>query len=119
MHRDVSIENILSYNGQAKLADLEYAKKMDDSTSHETPAVGEFTITLRRLLIVSQQGTMEFMSIEVAARLSLFPPVEPEISETELDSSDDEVSLATRATTRVPFSHNHLHDLESLWWVAV
>ena len=23
------------------------------------------------------------------------------------------------AQTEVPFSHNHLHDLESLWWVAV
>jgi hypothetical protein len=30
VHRDVSIGNILSYEGGAKLADLEYAKKMDD-----------------------------------------------------------------------------------------
>jgi hypothetical protein len=47
----VSIGNILSYNGQAKLADLEYAKKMGDLTSHETRAVSEFTITLNQEII--------------------------------------------------------------------
>ena len=35
VHRDVSIGNILSYDGHAKLADLEYAKKMGDLKSNE------------------------------------------------------------------------------------
>jgi len=35
VHRDVSIGNILSYNGCGKLADLEYAKRMGDKTSHD------------------------------------------------------------------------------------
>ena len=36
VHRDVSIGNILFSDGHAKLADLEYAKKMGDSKSHES-----------------------------------------------------------------------------------
>ena len=63
---------------------------------------------------------MHFMSIEVAAQEFLFTP-----SDTTDDSSDfDEQLSATEwdeemAEIDVPFSHNHLHDLESLWWVAV
>jgi hypothetical protein len=55
------------------------------------------------------------MSIEVAAQEFLFPP-ESDTIETEFIIG--EVSN-TNVTTEVPFFHNHLHDLESLWWVAV
>jgi hypothetical protein len=63
---------------------------------------------------------MNFMSIEVAARKFLFPPPDARPSLTELDglfsaAGQDEGT----AQAEVPFSHNHLHDLESLWWVAV
>ncbi len=58
---------------------------------------------------------MQFMSIEVAAQEFLFPPI-PETSETEFFIKKVGV---TNVKTEVPFSHNHLHDLESLWWVAV
>jgi hypothetical protein len=71
----VSIGNILSCDGHAKLADLEYAKKMGDSKSHEMRTVSESCITLScKSLIGSQQGTMQFMSIEMAAREFLFVP---------------------------------------------
>src|ERR1700733_7496950 len=114
VYRDVSIGNILSYNGQAKLADLEYAKKMGDSKGRETRTASEYPITLSgKSLIASQQGTKNFMSIEVAAQEFLFPP-DSELSLAELD---DEFSITGRsvrmAQTEVPFSHNHLHDLGS------
>ncbi|KAN0109362.1 hypothetical protein V8E52_009406 [Russula decolorans] len=32
---------------------------------------------------------------------------------------DEFLGAKRRARRKVPFSHNHLHDLESLWWVAV
>jgi hypothetical protein len=105
----------LSCDGHAKLADLKYAKKMDDMKSHEMRTASESLITLSaNLLITSQQGTMHFMSIEVAANRLLFPP-------TGFSSSEVDGFLGARRTARikVPFSHNHLHDLESLWWVAV
>jgi hypothetical protein len=76
----------------------------------------ESPITLSgKSLIGSQQGTMHFMSVEVAAENFLFrPPPSLSLSLDELDSALDRDGPAT-----VPFSHNHLHDLESLWWVAV
>jgi len=63
---------------------------------------------------------MQFMSIEVAAQTFLFCPSDPGLSLSELDEfvSATEQDEGT-AQTEVPFSHNHLHDLESLWWVAV
>ena len=60
---------------------------------------------------------MHFMSIEVAAQKFLFFPSDPGPSSTELDEETEQDKGA--AQTEVPFSHNHLHDLESLWWVAV
>ena len=46
MHRDVSIGNILSCDGHAKLVDLEYAKDSDDLSSHETRTASESPIML-------------------------------------------------------------------------
>ena len=54
---------------------------------------------------------MHFMAIEVAAMKRLFLPSHPEISA-------EQILNHTPAVTR-PFSYNHIHDLESLWWVAV
>jgi hypothetical protein len=60
---------------------------------------------------------MHFMSIEVAAQKFLFFPPDPEPSLEQIVSATEQ-DVGT-ALTDVPFSHNHLHDLESLWWVAV
>jgi hypothetical protein len=127
VHRDVSTGNILSCDGHAKLADLEYTKKVGDlkSRGHEMRTASECPITLSgKSLIASQQGTMNFMSIEVARQQFLFHP-EPGTSSSELDKlaslTAQDVGTAPRAqaSTDVRFFHNHLHDLESLWWIAV
>jgi hypothetical protein len=58
VHRDVSIGNTLSYDRHAKLADLEFAKKMSDSKSDEMRPASETRFTLSgKSLIWSQQGT--------------------------------------------------------------
>ena len=44
VHRDVSIGNILSYEGGAKLADLEYAKKMDDKAGGHNMRTASVTL---------------------------------------------------------------------------
>jgi hypothetical protein len=72
---------------------------------------------IRISLIASQQGTKNFMSIEVAAQDFLFYPSDPGPSSTGLDETTKQDEGT--AETEVSFSHNHLHDLESLWWVAV
>ena len=60
------------------------------------------------------------MSIEVAAQLFLFVPSSPAGSPSDFD---EYFSTGKREKEMpeidVPFSHNHLHDLESLWWVTV
>src|SRR5882762_1178317 len=72
-----------------------------------------------QLLIVPQQGTMHFMSVEVAAQKFLFQPrFDEDVDITDFMQGVRNTSGIQRTTT-VPFSHNHLHDLESLWWVAV
>ena len=64
---------------------------------------------------------MHFMSIEVAAQKFLFPPSEPESTEFDelVDPTEEKIGASGQPETEATFSHNHLHDLESLWWVAV
>ena len=56
MHRDVSIGNILFYDGHVKLADLEYAKKMGDSKSHEMRTASESLVTLSGKSLIASQN---------------------------------------------------------------
>ena len=71
-------------------------------------------------LIASRQGTMHFMSIEVAAHRFLFTPSVPKPSLADFDKIFGAMKQNVGTTqTKVSFSHNHLHDLESLWWVTV
>jgi hypothetical protein len=118
----------LAYEGEAKLADLEYAKRVGEVKSHEMrTASGSSSNVSNEPLIMPQQGTMHFMSIEVAEQEYLFrPPLpHPDASFTEIMQGIQQTGTrnATSKTqdepTVVLFSHNHLHDLESLWWVAV
>lgn len=70
---------------------------------------------------------MHFMSIEVAEQEYLFRPplTRPDASFTEIMQGIQQTDLknATNKTedkaAAARFSNNHLHDLESLWWVAV
>lgn len=101
MHRDVSIGNILYYDDKGKLADLEYAKKTTSLASHELRTASESPISLSgKSLIVSQQGTIQFISVEATQKIYIFAPL-----------PDCRMSPPL-------FLPNHLHDLESLWWVA-
>jgi hypothetical protein len=67
------------------------------------------------------------MSIEVAAQMFLFTPRRSRPSANFIEKVQEIKQLKERAATNIkqdkpaklPFSHNHLHDLESLWWVAV
>src|SRR6202790_5564971 len=62
---------------------------------------------------------MHFMSVEVAAQKFLFQPrFDEDVDITDFMQGVRNTSGIQRTTT-MPFSHNRLHDLESLWWVAV
>ena len=60
------------------------------------------------------------MSIEVASQMFLFTPsVTPSLTDNGLWGPTEKHVETAQTQTTVPFSHNHLHDLESLWWVAL
>jgi hypothetical protein len=61
---------------------------------------------------------MHFTSIEVAAQRFLYRPSDPRISSMNFEQYLA-MELAAEKVQFSPFCHNHLHDLESLWWVAV
>jgi hypothetical protein len=55
------------------------------------------------------------MSVEVAGQGFLFPPQPKQASNLE----EDVRRRMNQKIISAPFVHMHLHDLESLWWVAV
>jgi hypothetical protein len=58
------------------------------------------------------------MSIEVATQAFLFFRLDQGADSTEVDAFVSAPEQHVKTQTSVPFYHNHLHDLESLWWVA-
>ncbi|EED78862.1 predicted protein [Postia placenta Mad-698-R] len=129
VHRDISIGNSLGFvvNGvlYCKLSDLEYAKRMNDRSGHEI-----------------RTGTRSFMSVEVYDMEYCFLP--SELDETEAQETTPPPSEAdpdqealdwlesfqrgnpvninmpiSKDGPIVPFRYNPLHDIESLWWVAI
>ncbi|KAI5993499.1 hypothetical protein EDD15DRAFT_2518820 [Pisolithus albus] len=92
VYRDIRGSNALRRGEMGKLPDLEYAKHIDDSVTHEV-----------------RTGTLEFMANEVEAQEYLFEPHGGQgRGEGKLPSDDFEC----------PFRFNPLHDMESLWWIA-
>jgi len=62
---------------------------------------------------------MHFMSIEVSAQSFLFAPGQPSDAEAEIRRIEQQGAIQKNEPAELPFAHIHLHDLESLWWVAV
>jgi hypothetical protein len=64
------------------------------------------------------------MPIEVAAQIFLFSP-QPGMSYSDVieylraREQDEGTAQTVETKFKEPFTYNHLHDLESLWWVAV
>ncbi|KAL5520224.1 hypothetical protein ACEPAG_9437 [Sanghuangporus baumii] len=108
VHRDISPGNLYLYEGRGLVGDLEYAKQRN------LDAVDE-----RRI------GTPDFMAAEAVARHynHLREDEDIEVARRILSQSESErrKSLDNFGKRNdVPiFFHNDLHDLESLWWVAI
>ncbi|KAI0700876.1 hypothetical protein BC835DRAFT_1411725 [Cytidiella melzeri] len=124
VHRDISAGNILilkeSDSNDAKLSDVEYAKRLDAAGKHEI-----------------RTGTANFMSVEVDAETYLFRSApddsedsEPEtleealavshqLSQRALTQADDQHAQSILHAKPSEFRYNPIHDLESIWWIAV
>ncbi|KAL5525362.1 hypothetical protein ACEPAF_9232 [Sanghuangporus sanghuang] len=107
VHRDLSVGNLYLYHGRGLIGDFEYAQRKNSDARLEV-----------------QVGTPDFMAIEAAARCYLYLP---ELSNDEfgaqfaalLDGRLEEAEKMIDSSCPPPFSYNDLHDLESLWWIAV
>ena len=71
--------------------------------------------------------SQQVMPIEVAGQMFLFAPRQSRPSANFIQKVQHIKQLKERAAANIkqdkhanlPFSHNHLHDLKSLWWVAI
>ncbi|KAL1747051.1 hypothetical protein HDZ31DRAFT_32725 [Schizophyllum fasciatum] len=105
LHRDPSAPNILlSHNGLGVLADIEYAKHMEDaSPSH-----------------VGRTGTANYIALEVLGGYYLFENDDPtpRLFDGQLIPGADAVTF-TETAPRVPWRLCELHDIESMFWIAL
>ncbi|KAF7795020.1 hypothetical protein EIP86_006164 [Pleurotus ostreatoroseus] len=127
VHRDISTGNILLFKDSVKLADLEFAARMDSIHDHKRGRI----------------GTHYFMAYEVDNGAYMFIPSAHNIPAVREDHDESAMLkenaermkrgepllspprhlLAHGPESAIPqlpsFRYNHLHDLESLWWIAV
>lgn len=88
VHRDVSPKNVLRIGKQSKVADLEYAKRMDSKTTDEF-----------------RTGTLQFMACEVELQEYMFKRHSLGV-------------YGRSSLPELPFRFNPLHDMESIWWIS-
>lgn len=133
VHRDVSVGNLLVDGPKnCRLIDMEYAKKM--GTEEEFRIVRDM-VTSADIYLIQAQGTSPFIALEVENqdyRFSTWSQLKPLKAPT---YNHREYRLAGKRAPVVPhgpsdaeafarlpplkFRYNPLHDMESLWWVAV
>ncbi|KAI0769548.1 hypothetical protein BC629DRAFT_791096 [Irpex lacteus] len=99
VHRDISAGNLLIVAGVVKISDLEYAKRMDDPTTHEHGR---------------SPGTPMFQSVEAEAHRYRFLP-----RQLKPPGPSSKGKKPKPVVLPPPFRYNPLHDLESLWWLLV
>ncbi|KAJ3976622.1 hypothetical protein EV361DRAFT_258153 [Lentinula raphanica] len=129
IHRDISGGNIYWFADEKTglLGDFEYATPLKEPRQHNV-----------------RTGTPFFMAAETLANGYLFTAVQEDLSADEVDEDEDDddddddddsdddddyISFEPQIDTETPvvsgktshpsFSHNPLHDLESIWWILV
>ncbi|KAF4623719.1 hypothetical protein D9613_001461 [Agrocybe pediades] len=123
VHRDLSCGNLLAYQGQgstwqAKLSDLEYAKKFPPDEGVERS--GD-----------PKTGTPYFMALEIlrpvylASTLSVLPNSDKPVEEHTRDDvraiylRNKHKETEAKSPMDGPVVYNYQHDLESVWWLLL
>ncbi|CCL98316.1 uncharacterized protein FIBRA_00310 [Fibroporia radiculosa] len=105
VHRDISLGNVLERDGVVKLADFEYAKRLDGTSQHEI-----------------RTGTADFMAVEVDEQNYIFIPrlaEEDDIDQLFANNLKLNTSLNKTQQLLPPLRYNPLHEFESVWWMGV
>ncbi|KAF9533046.1 hypothetical protein CPB83DRAFT_525402 [Crepidotus variabilis] len=98
VHRDISASNVMMYQGQGVLGDLEVAKRFRVRHQHSDE---DFL-----------KGTPYFMATEIYKGFTQARYPRPTIRTWDF-------TLNPKPDKRIPFQHNFLHDLESIWWILL
>ncbi|KAJ3782191.1 hypothetical protein GGU10DRAFT_335752 [Lentinula aff. detonsa] len=109
VHRDISSGNVYWFDDDhtGLIGDFEYATRMTDRGRHNV-----------------RTGTPFFMAAETLVHRYLFTPGNRKLKDNahkkiDFDLVKKSVSKTRVAVPIVPFAHNPLHDLESVWWIIV
>ena len=143
VHRDVSADNILIVDGDAKLVDLEYCRTSTDTAWHNVRTVSHIFRSLcnRQLICNCCKATKYFLPVEAQLNTCLYDYKPPMALVTEApspstnkprghtgdwsdsDSEDpgDDILPSGPAPLAIkkPFAYTPLHDLESLIWIGI
>lgn len=126
VHRDISSGNVLATrkkgetSWQAKLADLEYARKFssgDPSSTDPKTVSCSFVAPEASISDIMLQGTLYFMAWEIHSSTSLFDD-EP-IPDNASRRRQPPTSVDTNHVDLKVTKHTCAHDLESLWWLVL
>ncbi|KAF7799155.1 hypothetical protein EIP86_010386 [Pleurotus ostreatoroseus] len=115
VHRDVSTGNIL-LGDQPRLVDFEYAKQASDDD--------DFALGTRLFKALEVDASREELVSHTEQPEADSPKDEPEAQKQQTDASKvlqptQEEASSSSLSERHPLRFNPLHDLESLWWIAV
>ncbi|KAJ3555679.1 hypothetical protein NM688_g2445 [Phlebia brevispora] len=110
VHRDISLGNILLHGDVVKIADLEYAEKIVRLREHEHTPVGTNSFMANEV----KNGSYTFIQGPTLQEVLAF------FDDNDAREARGETPLDTSPFPTPPaFSYNPLHDLESLWWIAI
>ncbi|KAK7680258.1 hypothetical protein QCA50_016767 [Cerrena zonata] len=111
VHRDPSLGNLISCGEICKLSDFEYAEPYELRLGPE-----EYTTAKSGGI---KTGTPAFMAIEVQRGEYRYTAETREVHSTELGAWERTLQLRPKTNARPVFRYNYLHDIESLWWMAM
>ncbi|KAJ3808057.1 hypothetical protein F5876DRAFT_17457, partial [Lentinula aff. lateritia] len=89
VHRDISAANVLVKDGNAKLNDLEYSKRVQPAIEPRSGGASDV-----------KTGTLFFMPVEVIEGEYLFEPTD--------------YVRKSKSAPSFPFRYHYIHDLESV-----
>ncbi|KAL5525405.1 hypothetical protein ACEPAF_9275 [Sanghuangporus sanghuang] len=107
VHRDISPGNLYLYDGRGILGDFEYAKRRGADVANEL-------ITGTRGFIASEAAVRTYKHLSDKQDKELVA-----LLFAELEGNARKLVPELKCDLGPPFFHNDLHDLESLWWIAI
>ncbi|KAF7790436.1 hypothetical protein EIP86_001391 [Pleurotus ostreatoroseus] len=120
VHRDISPGNILIVAGRATLMDLEYARREGQGREYRMGTPGFMAVEVQ-----DQKYLLQWAAKKRRPRPTEDKPMSEKELHRRLQPSEDN-PLRPRSPVVLPqaprppvFRYNALHDLESLWWIAI